>query len=115
MTPIRWIQLTLSVLLLAALALFVVQNYQQTTVLSFDLYLGAWKFTRPVPVPLLLLTASAVGGLLAGGWGLLGRWRLGQRVEELEHELARLSLRSGSSPSSTPSSGQRARDDDPWA
>jgi len=60
------------------------------------------------------------GGGVAGIWGLVGRWRLGQRVEELEQELARLSLRSGSgassSSSSTPSSGAaRTRDDDPWA
>lgn len=114
MTPIRWIQLTLSLLLLSALSLFVVQNYGRTTDLSFDLYVWAAHLGRPAPVPLLLLTAFVAGGGLAGIWGLVSRWRLGQRVEELEQELARLSLRSGPGDSST-AGAARSRDDDPWA
>ncbi|MCB9778068.1 MAG: hypothetical protein H6742_05860 [Alphaproteobacteria bacterium] len=96
MTPARWTALVTALLVLGLLTLFVVQNLQQTTDLYLDLWVWAGHFKQPLPVPLLLL-GTFCGGLLVGAiWGLAGRMTQARRVEQLEQDLARASLRSTS-------------------
>ncbi len=114
MSPWRWTLLVLLLLLGLVLALFVVQNSARTTDLSLDLFFWAAHLQRPLPVPWLLLSTFAGGLLLGVGWGLLGRYRLGRRVEDLELELARKSLRSPASTGPRSVDSPRPVDDDPW-
>lgn len=124
MTPLRWTLLVVVLLVLGVLSLFVVQNLGRTTDLSLDLWVWAAHLRQPVPVPWLLLGTFATGFLLGGGWGLIGRMRANSKVEQLEQDLARASLRGGGSAGGygvgSAGGGGSARagaggpEDDPW-
>lgn len=125
MTPLRWTLLVVVLLVLGVLSLFVVQNLGRTTDLSLDLWVWAAHLRQPVPVPWLLLGTFAAGFLLGGGWGLVGRIRANSRVEQLEQDLARASLRGGggggasygagaSGAGGSARSGAGGPEDDPW-
>ena len=65
------IVLLLLAALVAAGALFVVQNASRTTQLSLDLGFAAWQLASPVSVPVLVGSSLGVGfalGLVFAGW-----------------------------------------------
>lgn len=103
MTASRWILLVVVLLVVGLLALFTVQNLGRTTDLSIDLWVWAAHLRQPVPVPLLMLGAFALGLLLGGTWGVAGRLTASSRIARLEQDLARHNPK--------PSAADR---DDPW-
>ncbi|MDP2307003.1 MAG: LapA family protein [Pseudomonadota bacterium] len=95
----RWVWLTLGLLVVVVLTAFTLQNSSYRAPLQLDLWFAAWKLKSPVSVSALMWSSFGAGLLIAGaGLGFRGM-RLGQRVRQLEQEIAMGS----------------ARGKDPWA
>lgn len=90
----RWLKLTLVVLVLATGAAFTVQNTGRTTQLSLDVGFAAWRLAHPVTVSALVWASFGAGLLLAGTWGLLRSAALARKVRQLEQQVALGSARS---------------------
>ncbi len=95
----KWVWLTLATLLVVVLTAFTLQNGAYRAPLQLDLWFAAWRLRSPVSVSVLMWSSFGAGALIAGA--ALGIWgmRLGQRVRQLEQEIAMGS----------------ARGKDPWA
>src|SRR5688572_9346042 len=87
----------LVVLLLAAAAVFVVENSYQTTQLEFDLgrlvgfprgTVAAWQLEHEVSIPALIGICFGAGLLVGGGWAGLRMMRLSSRIRQLEQQVA---------------------------
>ncbi|MES2637893.1 MAG: lipopolysaccharide assembly protein LapA domain-containing protein [Myxococcota bacterium] len=84
----RWVWLTLGLLVAVVLTAFTLQNSSSRAPLQLDLWVAAWRLSNPVSVSVLIWSAFGAGALLAGaGFGYRGI-RLGRRVRQLEQELA---------------------------
>ncbi|MDP2314328.1 MAG: hypothetical protein Q8P41_15610 [Pseudomonadota bacterium] len=95
----RWVWLTLGVLLLVVVTAFTMQNSSFRAPLQLDLWVAAWKLAAPVSVSVLMWSSFGAGLAVAGALLGLRGLRLGRRVRQLEQELAMGS----------------ARGKDPWA
>ena len=84
----RWVWLTLVVLLAVVIAAFTIQNSAYTAPLQLDLWVAAWKLQRPASVPVLMWSSFGVGAVLGGAWFGLRSAQQGRRIRQLEQELA---------------------------
>lgn len=111
----RWPQILRLLIVLVALlvaAMFTVQNLSRTTVLSFDVYVYAWRLDAPVPVPFLIWGAFLGGFAVAALMGGIRRRGLARTVNRLEQEAL---LRSAGRPANvTPSPETPAAPRDDW-
>ncbi|MSP54629.1 MAG: hypothetical protein EXR69_03345 [Myxococcales bacterium] len=111
----RWSPiLRLSILLVALLAagMFTVQNLSRTTLLSFDVYLYAWRLASPVAVPALIWGSFLSGFAVAGLMGWMRRSGLARTVSRLEQEAL---LRSAGRPAgAAPPADATASPGDDW-
>lgn len=70
-------------------ALFTVQNWLRTSVLSLNLGpAGAWTSAEAWPIPVLMLAAFALGALLGSLPVLIASFRKSARIRELERQIA---------------------------
>ena len=91
----RWFMLIVIVATVAVGALFTVQNSARLADLSLNLWVVAFELKEPQPIPYLLIGAFGVGLVLAGALGSISRMSLQRRVRELEQDVARGSVRTG--------------------
>ena len=80
---LRFLGFTLVVLVLVA---FIVQNSGRAVGLSLDLYVGAWRLARPVPVTWLMAGCFGAGLVLASLVGAVRRRALRERIARLEQD-----------------------------
>ncbi len=80
--------------------LFTLQNGGRMTnlSLSFGFSGAAFKLANPLPVPMLMWIAFAVGLSFGGGWGLYQRFTSGQQIREMQRKLARASTSGSNDP-----------------
>jgi uncharacterized integral membrane protein len=84
----RWVWLTLIVLVGLVATAFTIQNSAFEAPLQLNLWVAAWKLRAPVGVPLLMWSSFGAGMVLAGTIVGLRSVTLGRRIKQLEHELA---------------------------
>lgn len=89
----RWVWLTLGLLVAVVLTAFTLQNSSFHAPLQLDLWFAAWKLSSPVSVSVLIWTSFGAGLLIAGGFLGYRTMRLGRRVRQLEQEIAMGSVR----------------------
>ena len=90
----RWFILIGIVVAVAIGALFTIQNSMRMATLSLNLWVVAFELKDPQPIPYLVIGAFGVGLLVAGTLGSMNRMGLQRRIRQLEHDVARGSLRS---------------------
>ena len=98
----RWPQIVRLVFvgtILLAATVFTIQNLSRSTVLSFDVYVYAWRLSQPVAVPWIIWGSFGAGFVLATISGWAARRRLTSTVSRLEQEAL---LRSAGRPASPP-------------
>jgi hypothetical protein len=80
--------------------LFTLQNGGRVSdlSLSFGFSGAAFQLANPLPVPLLMWIAFAIGLSFGGGWGLLQRFSSGQKIREMQRKLARASATGSTDP-----------------
>ena len=89
----RWVILIGIVFAVAIGVLFAIQNSMRLTTLSLNLWVVAFELKDPQPIPYLVIGAFGAGLVLAGALGSMNRMSLQRRVRELEHDVARGSVR----------------------
>lgn len=94
----RWVWLTLILLVVLVAAAFTVQNSTFTAALQLDLGVTAWRLQSPASVPVLMWSSFGAGALVAGVVLGVRSMRLGARVRQLEQEATVGAARGGKDP-----------------
>jgi hypothetical protein len=84
----RWVWLTLLLLLAFVVAAFTIQNSSFEAKLQLDLGVAAWRLASPVSVPVLMWTSFAVGAVVPALVLIARNARLNSRIRQLEQEIA---------------------------
>lgn len=83
-----WILLILLLLLGVGGYAFYIQNSERAVMLSWNIYVAAWKLSSPVQVPALMAACLLIGGVPTLVWGLWQRALLRGEIRKLQQELA---------------------------
>lgn len=107
----RWLVLTVVLLVVATVAAFTIQNSGRTVELSLDLGFAAWKLARPATASAVVWGSFGAGFALAFVGGFFRRAALTRRVRQLEQQLALAGPSSGTSSFGSPASSSPATPD----